>query len=193
MGEDTDGLKRDIEDTRGELTRDVDLLAEKVSPSRIVGRSMERTRGRLSNAKDRVMGTAQDAAGSVGDGVSSVGETVTGTASDAAGVVKEKTQGNPLAAGLIVFGAGWLVASLLPASQKEAELASKAVDTAKEYGQPLAQKASDVGAEIGQGMKGRTQEAVESVKSTAAEAASTVKDEGRSSATTVADEVKPSS
>ena len=193
MGEDTEGLKRDIEDTRGELTRDVDALTEKVSPSRIVGRSMERTRGRLSNAKDRVMGTAQDAAGSVGDGVSSVGDSVTGTASDAAGLVKEKTQGNPLAAGLIVFGAGWLVASLLPASQKEAELASKAVDTAKEYGQPLAQKASDVGAEIGQGMKGRAQEAVESVKSTAADAASTVKDEGRSSATTVADEVKPSS
>ncbi len=35
MGEDTQGLKRDIEDTRGELTRDVDALAEKVSPSRI--------------------------------------------------------------------------------------------------------------------------------------------------------------
>ena len=32
MGEDTDGLRRDIQDTRGELTRDVDALTEKVSP-----------------------------------------------------------------------------------------------------------------------------------------------------------------
>jgi Protein of unknown function (DUF3618) len=190
MGEDTEGLKRDIEDTRGELTRDVDALAEKVSPSRIVGRGVERTKGRLSTMRDRVMGTAQDAAGSVGDGVSSVGEAVTGTASDAAGVVKEKTQGNPLAAGLVVFGAGWLVSSLLPASQKEVELAGKAVDTAKEYGEPLAHEAAGVGAEIGEGMKGRAEEAVESVKSTATEAASTVRDEGRSSASTVADEVK---
>jgi hypothetical protein len=190
MGEDTEGLKRDIEGTRGELTRDVDALAEKVSPSRIVGRGVDRTKGRLSNVKDRVMGTAQDAAGSLGDGVSSVGDAVSGTASDAAGVVKEKTQGNPLAAGLIVFGAGWLVSSLLPASQKETELATKAVDTAKEYGEPLAHEAAGVGAEIGEGMKGRAQEAVESVKSTATDAASTVKDEGRSSASTVTDEVK---
>jgi len=193
MGEDAEGLKRDIEGTRGELTRDVDALADKVSPSRIVGRGMERTRGRLSNVRDRVMGTAQDAAGSVEEGASSVGETVTGSASDAAGIVKEKTQGNPLAAGLIAFGAGWLVSSLLPASQKEAELASKAVDTAKEHGQPLAREAADVGGEIGQGMKSRAQEAIESVKSTAAEAVSTVKDEGRSSASIVTDEVKSSS
>ena len=34
MGEDTDGLRRDIQDTRGELTRDVDALTEKVRPSR---------------------------------------------------------------------------------------------------------------------------------------------------------------
>jgi uncharacterized protein YjbJ (UPF0337 family) len=56
--------------------------------------------------KDRVMGGAEDAAGSVREGVSAAGETVTDSASDAAVAVKEKTQGNPLAAGLIAFGAG---------------------------------------------------------------------------------------
>ena len=45
------------------------------------------------------MGGAEDAAGSVREGVSSAGETVTETASDAAVAVKKKTRGNPLAAG----------------------------------------------------------------------------------------------
>jgi Protein of unknown function (DUF3618) len=192
MGEDTEGLRRDIEDTRGELSRDVDALTEKVSPSRIVDRGIERTKGRLSGMKDRVMGTTEDAVGSVRGGVSSAGSTVSDTASGAADTVKQKTQGNPLAAGLIAFGFGWLVSSLVPASEKEAEIAGKAVDAAKEKGKPLAQEAADVGAQIGQELKGRAQEAAESVKSTATEAASTVKDEGRSSASTVADEVKSS-
>jgi uncharacterized protein YjbJ (UPF0337 family) len=193
MGEDTEGLRRDIEDTREELSRDVDALTEKVSPGRIVDRGIERTKGRLSGMKDRVMGSAEGAVGSVREGVSSAGGTVSDTASGAADTVKHKTQGNPLAAGLIAFGIGWLVSSLVPASEKEAELAGKAVDAAKEKGKPLAQEAADVGAQIGQDLKDRAQEAAESVKSTAAEAASTVKYEGRSSASTVAEEVKPSS
>jgi hypothetical protein len=192
MGEDTQGLRRDIQDTRGELTRDVDALTEKVRPSRILDRGVQRTRDRMSDMKDRVMGGAEDAAGSVREGVSSAGETVTDTASDAAVAVKKKTRGNPLAAGLIAFGAGWLVSSLLPATEKETQLTSKAVDTAKEYGQPLAHEAADVTAQIGQDMKSPTQQAVQSVKSTAADAASTIKDEGRSSASTIADQAKPS-
>jgi gas vesicle protein len=192
MGEDTDGLRRDIQDTRGELTRDVDALTEKVTPSRILDRGVQRTRGRMSKMKDRVMGGAEDA-GSIREGVSSAGETVTDTASDAAVAVKEKTKGNPLAAGLIAFGAGWLVSSLLPATEKETQLASKAVDTAKEYGQPLAHEAADITAQIGKDMKSPAQEAVQSVKSTATDAASTVKDEGRSSASTIADQTKPNS
>ena len=189
MGEDTEGLRRDIEDTRDDLSRDVDALAEKVSPSRIVDRSLERTKGRLSDMKDRVMGSAEGAVSSV----SSAGGTVGDTASGGVDTVKQKTQGNPLAAGLIAFGAGWLLSSLIPASEKEAELAGKAVDAAKEHGQPLAREAADVGSQIGQDLKDRAQQAAESVKSTAAEATSTVKDEGRSSAETVKEEVKPSS
>ena len=192
MGEDTEGLKRDIEETRGELSRDVDALAEKVSPSRIVDRGLERTKGRLTNIKDRVMGSAEGTAGTVRGGVSSASDTLTDSASGAADTVREKTQGNPLAAGIIAFGAGWLISSLIPASEKEAQVAGKAVDAAKEYGQPLAKEAADVGSQIGQDLKDRAQAAAESVKSTAADAASTVKEEGRSSAETVKEEVKPS-
>jgi Protein of unknown function (DUF3618) len=193
MGEDTEGLRRDIEDTRGELSRDVDALAEKVSPSRVVDRGVQRTKNRLTNVRERVMGSAESAAGTVRGSVSSAGDTLTDTASDATDTVRNKTQGNPLAAGLIAFGAGWLISSLLPPTEKEAELAGKAVDAAKERGKPLAQEAAGVGSQIGQGLKDRAEEAAESVKAAAAAAASTVKEEGRSSTETVKEEVQPRS
>ncbi|WIX84268.1 hypothetical protein QRX50_19710 [Amycolatopsis carbonis] len=40
--------------------------------------------------------------------------------------VRRGTEGNPLAAGLIAFGAGWLVASLLPGTEREREVVGQA-------------------------------------------------------------------
>ena len=39
-------------------------------------------------------------------------------------------QGNPLAAGVIAFGAGWLISSLLPASRQEQRLAEQTTEKA---------------------------------------------------------------
>lgn len=192
MGEDTEGLKREIDDTRGELSRDVDALTEKVSPTRVLDRGVHRAKNRLSRTRDRIMGSAQDASSAAGGKVASAGQSVAETASSAAeGVagaaggaadtVRQKAQGNPMAAGLIAFGTGWLVSSVLPASTKEAELADRAVESAKEHGQPIAREAASIGADVGDQLKRRAGEAAESVKSTAADAASTVTEEGRSS------------
>ena len=38
MGEESEQLRREIDETRRELGTDVDALTEKVSPSRVVGR-----------------------------------------------------------------------------------------------------------------------------------------------------------
>jgi hypothetical protein len=58
MGEETARLRAEIDQTRDDLTRDVDLLAEKTSPSRIVERRVERTKRGLAGLKDKVMGTS---------------------------------------------------------------------------------------------------------------------------------------
>ena len=58
MAQSPEELKRDIEQTRRELSYDVDALNEKVSPSRIVSRRVDKTRGAVAGLKDRVMGTA---------------------------------------------------------------------------------------------------------------------------------------
>ncbi|WP_433282251.1 DUF3618 domain-containing protein [Pseudonocardia xinjiangensis] len=133
-----------------------------------------------------VSGSASTAASSVSDTASSAASTVSDAASTAAGAVadaphalRQQTQGNPLAAGLIAFGAGWLISSLLPASRREQELASQAKDRA---GQPVAEAAKQVAAEVKDNLAQPAQEAVESVRSTATDAGRTVAEEGRAAA-----------
>jgi Protein of unknown function (DUF3618) len=195
---DPDVIRRQIEDTRRELSYDVDALNEKVNPARVVDRRVTAAKGRITNLKEKVMGSAQDttyqahgmasnAAGSVQGAASSAADSVSSAASTAVGAVQQapdqvirQTQGNPLAAGLIAFGVGWLVSSLLPASEKEKQLAQQAESAVREHKDALLEPAKQAAQEIGEQLKPAAQEAVESVKSTAQDAAATVKDEGQS-------------
>jgi uncharacterized protein YjbJ (UPF0337 family) len=195
---DPDVIRRQIEDTRRELSYDVDALNEKVNPARVMDRRVSAAKGRFTTMKEKVMGTASDttsnaqgmasdAAGSVQHAASSAADSVQSAASSAVSTVQEapdmvvrQTQGNPLAAGLIAFGVGWLVSSLLPASEKEQQLAQQAENALRENKDMLLAPAKEVAQEMGEQLKPAAQDAVESVKSTAQDAAQTVKDEGQS-------------
>jgi hypothetical protein len=170
-------IRREIEGTQRNLSTDVNALTEKVSPGRVVERRVNRVRTALGGAKDRVMGTAGDKVGGVasaaGDKVSSAADTV----GDAPASIRRGTQGNPLAAGLIAFGAGWLVSSLLPASEPERRLADQATDLAREHVVPVARQAAE---EVKENLREPVQQAADSIRSEAADAATTVKDEARS-------------
>jgi nucleotide-binding universal stress UspA family protein len=95
------------------------------------------------------------------------------------------TRGNPLAAGLIAFGAGWLVSSLLPASEREQQAAAQLKDLAAEKGAPAVQQLGQAGQEAAQELRESAQQRVQSVKETAADAASTVAGEAQSQAADV--------
>src|SRR3954469_16429365 len=128
---DPDVIRRQIEDTRANLSYDVDALNEKVNPTRVVDRRVGRAKSSVTGLKDRVFGAAHDtrqhasgsasnAAGSVQGAASSAAGSVQNAASSAADAVQSapatiqrQAEGNPLAAGLIAFGVGWLVSSLL--------------------------------------------------------------------------------
>jgi hypothetical protein len=200
---DPDVIRRQIEDTRRELSYDVDALNEKVNPARVVDRRVSAAKGRITNLKEKVMGSAQDtttsaqgmasnAAGSVQSAASSAAGSVQDAASTAVGTVQQapdtvirQTQGNPLAAGLIAFGVGWLVSSLMPASEKEKQLAQQAESAVREHKDALLEPAKQAAQEIGEQLKPAAQEAVESVKATAQDAASTVTEEGKAAAADV--------
>ena len=210
-GGDPDEIRREIERTQAHLGSDVDALAEKVTPGRVVERRVARARGTAARWKDRIMGgddpggsrmresaqhvggsvsgTASSAASSASSAASSAASTASSGVSDAASAVSEapsaarrQAQGNPLAAGLIAFGAGWLVSSLLPAARRERELAGQARERATELGRPVADAARQAATEVKDELTGPAQQAVDSVRSTATDAGRTVADEGRSAA-----------
>lgn len=180
MGQSTEELTSQIEDTRGRMASDLDALQDKVSPSAIVQRRKDATKQRISSMRDKVMGSAQNAGGSVSDKVPSP----SGMASS--------VQGSPLAAGLVAFGAGMVIASLIPASKAEAEAAHRVVETTKDKGQPLVDDAKAAGQQLGQDLKERATDAAHKIKDSAADSAQQVKGEAQSSAETVKSESQPS-
>jgi Protein of unknown function (DUF3618) len=141
------------------------------------------------SSRHAVAETARSASANVSDAASSAASTISDTASSAAAAVQDapqavrrQTQGNPLAAGVIAFGAGWLISSLLPASRQEQQVAQKATEKAGELGRPVAEAAKQAATEVKDNLQEPAQQAVASVKDTATEAGRTVVDEGKSAA-----------
>lgn len=137
--QDPDQIRDGIEQTQRELSADVDALTAKLSPQRIVQDRVQRARTAMGSMKERVTGsTAQQAPAASGtaapaaDAAKGTVSTAKGAVSTAKGTVTAATssaaktagpvaaaarrgiQANPVAAVLIAFGAGWLIAALLP-------------------------------------------------------------------------------
>jgi ElaB/YqjD/DUF883 family membrane-anchored ribosome-binding protein/gas vesicle protein len=189
MSNDPNEIRDDIERTRAELGYDVDALADKVTPSKVMHRQTDKVKGVVNSAKERVFGAAEDAKQAVGDAKDSVSDTVGSmgdAVSDAPHKVAQKAQGNPVAAGLIAFGVGWLVASMIPPTQKEQE----ATSTLKEKAKPLAGEVADSAKHVAQNLKEPAMDAANSVKDTAAEGVQNVKEEGTSAAENLKDQAK---
>ena len=180
--DDPDVIRSDIERTRRELGQDVDALADKVNPGKMAQRQTDKVRRAATRLKDRVMGTASDVVDSTQDAVGHAGEAV----ADAPRKVASATQGNPVAVGLIAFGVGWLLSSLVPASKPERDMADK-LETAAA---PLVDEVRDVAMESADNLREPTREAVDAVKGRAAEAVDTVKTEGADAASEVQAEAK---
>ena len=176
MSDSPDAIRADIEQTRRELGTDVDALADKVSPAKIMDRQTGKVKHAFGSLRDRVMGAADDA----GSRVSDAGDGI----SDAKDRVVAKAEGNPMAVGLIAFGAGLLISSLIPASAKEKEIAADVKDRA----QPLVGEVTDAAKEVGEHLKEPARQAAESVKATATDAVDSVKADAQYAAGEVKDQ-----
>ena len=212
---DPDEIRADIERTRAELSDNVDALADTANPKNIAKRQAGRVKqaavgvkehimgssdddsdsGRLGDAKyavqDKAAGaryavqdTAADAKYALQDKASAVGDVV----SNAPAQVKEKARGNPLAAGLIAFGAGLLISGLIPSSQRE----QQAVSTLQDKAEPLKEKATEAAKDVASNLREPAQEAAQSVKQTAAEGVESVKGEGVSAKQDMQDQLQGS-
>jgi ElaB/YqjD/DUF883 family membrane-anchored ribosome-binding protein len=169
-------IRTQIESTREDLAYDIDRLADRTSPRRIAQRRWDRFKDRVTDAKERVMGVSDDAAHRVRHTSHDTAERVRDAAGDAADTVREmphtvarSTQGNPIAAGLIAFGAGLLTASLLPETDAERRVAHEVAERAEDLVEPLKETGRDMASDL----RETVSQAASEVKDTATEAAST--------------------
>ena len=205
MGQSAQQVRADIERTREDLGQDLDAIGAKISPRKAVRRRTGRVRSKLTDMKERVMGSAESATSSVSSGGSSVAGSVRDAASDVASsvadatsgaadtvrhapdVVKRQTEGNPMAVGLIAFGLGALAGTILPSTQTEKSMAPQLRERVVE---PVKETASQAAHEVGQELRGSTEEAAERVKQTAQQGAQRLSEETRHRVEDVKSEVQ---
>ncbi|GAA3423550.1 DUF3618 domain-containing protein [Streptosporangium sandarakinum] len=221
MGAEPDEIRREIAATRAELAADVDRLADRTSPSRIIQRRTDRMREKLYSVRERVMGTpshaahqaryqaghaahgvretAAGAAGAVRETAAGAADSVRHGAQQATELVREApeqamrgTQGNPLAAGLIAFGAGLLAAALIPATEAEQRAAQQVKEQAGDMMEPVKEAVRESAQQLGQEAKQVAQEAVGQVRDTAGEAAKATGDHARDQAHQVTETARSS-
>jgi gas vesicle protein len=188
--EDPDDIRADIERTRSELSRDVNALGESVTPGHMARKGADKVKDRAAGLKDQIMGSASDAGHATSDSASSMASSVGDTAHGAASTVKRQARGNPLAAGLVALGAGWLLGSLLPASSKETEMAEAVKDRAAPVLDEAQSTVKQMAQEGAEHLKEPAQEAVQTVKDHAQDSVQTVKQEGQSAAQDVCESAK---
>ena len=157
----TEELRMDIAEERRELADSIEAIGDRVSPGRMVERRTNRVKDRLSTVRDTVMGATPSMPHPQAPSMSTPSMP---SMPDVAGTAR----GNPLAAGLVAFGAGLLAAAVFPATRKEAEVAQ----TAREAVEPRAQ---EMGKEVAAGLQDKAKEAAEQVKATATDSAEQVK------------------
>jgi len=193
MGQSAAELRRDIESTRAGLGDTLEAIGDRVSPSRMVERRKNRMAGSIRSVTERIMGTAHDTRQSVVDRAHSAkdmaGSTTEGaveSAKEMPQMIRTQAQGNPLTAGALAFGFGFLVAAALPATEKEKE----ASDLLLEKAQPLKDELSRSGHEIAEHLKEPAQQALQEVKGTATEGAQSVADTAKDAAQRSAEEAK---
>ncbi len=133
----------------------------------------------------RIRGQAQELSGQAGAAVSTVGDQT----KMAAPALRERTERNPMAAGLVALGAGFLAAALLPPSEREREAALRL----RREMEPLKRQASAIGREMVNELQPVAEGSVEQLKERATGAVEQVKQEAQGSVRQVKDEADDAS
>ena len=198
---DPEALRAEIARTRSELSDNVDTLTDTANPKNIAHRQVGKVKSAARGVREHLMGAPDDPydSGVVGDKVDAVKNSVSSAHDRASGALDRvgdagprqltrKARGNPLAAGLIAFGIGYLIADAIPASHKEQE----AVDRLQEKAAPLTDSVSEAASELGERLREPAQQAVTAVQDAATDAVAEVKDQGVAAKDDIQDQVQES-
>ncbi|AXG14848.1 DUF3618 domain-containing protein [Intrasporangium calvum] len=193
----TERLRTEVERTRQDLSDNVNRLGTTVSPSTIAERQKAKMSQKVSTWRERLMGGAEDAKHSTmgtAHGVTDTGhstvENVQEMGHDMRLKARQQAQGNPLAAGVVALAAGWLVGSVLPASEKEKQAATAVKEQAQPFVEQATAEVKAAGSEMAEHLKQPAQEAVEEVRTAAADSAQEIKSQTQSAADSVRTEAE---
>jgi len=171
MGQSPEELKQDIESTRADLGETLDAIGDRVSPGRVIERRKNRTRQRLAELRERVMGAASDTVETAKDRLAATADTVR----EVPQAGRQQTQGRPLVAGALAFGLGFLVAAVLPRTEAEERAAAQLAEKVE----PLKQELTAAGQDVAEQLKEPAQQAATQLKESAVSAAHEVADQAR--------------
>jgi ElaB/YqjD/DUF883 family membrane-anchored ribosome-binding protein len=176
MGQSAEELRYEIAETREQLGGTLDAIGDRVSPGRMMERRKNRFMLGARNVRDRVMGTVEQGA----DRASSATDAVR----EAPELVRERTEGNPMAAGAMAFGVGFLVASVLPVSRLEEQAAPRVAGAVG----PLQEELTEAGREVAENLKEPAKAAVGEVQQAASDGAQALKQEAKGAAEQATDQ-----
>lgn len=187
MAEEIEDAQAQIAESRSNLSATADDLHDRLSPSAMVARQGKRISGQVASVRETIMGLPDAAIKGAGAAIGQV-QDATGSAVDAAhnapDVARSRAQGSPLAVGLVAFGAGLLLASVLPVTRTEEEVAPSVADSLS----PAIDRAQDAAKALASDMKDSAQEAAHHVQAAGTDAAHDLAEQGRSAAQDVAEE-----
>jgi len=186
MGTTTEELRARLAVERSDVSHDLDAIGDRVSPGRVMQRRRAAVGRRVADLKERVMGVTAEASASVQDAATAPAAAISATVREMPDAARRTTEGNPLAVGLVAFGAGLVVATLLPETRREAELAEKlqpALETTAETVGESVQESVEA-------VKPAAREAVTEVQQHAQGSAGAVKIEAQQAAKKAADQVR---
>ena len=129
----------------------------------------------------------QGIVGRAGDATSHVLESAKEGVAQAPQMLRRQARGNPMAAGMVALGAGWLVATVLPRTQEERAMVQRIEPKLAETAAAVKSEGQAIAGEL----KEPAHEAVEQVKQTGQEVASEMRDEAKDAASSVRSTATP--
>ncbi len=199
--------KKVVARAKADVAERVEEVRERMSPVRVLQRRTESVRSGIRNVQESLMGGNDDVAGGnqleqgrpprrtgTGRGPS---QRVADQAGDLSGAVgerarrapanlRDKAVERPFVAGLVAFGGGVLLASLLAPSDSERKVAQRLEEKAQPVKDQALQAGRSVADEVGQA----AQESTEQVRRRASDAATEVKRQAKASTQQAKDEAK---
>lgn len=173
MSNDPEEIRQQIEHTRSSLSYDVNALADEANPKNIAHRQADKAlsgvRETATNLKERVMGTEDHAAQALSNTAGAISDSAGQAkqmAQQAPQQVRRQTRGNPLAAGVVAFGLGALIGSLIPSTEPE----RRAAEAVKDKTGPAMDQAKEMARDAVEQVKPAVQEAGEQLKQAATDA-----------------------